>query len=126
MAAGNANDHRRTTREQPLADAIVAGDIRRIDLLRLTIGTGVDARRQYAHSYIGAHPLRQVIAVGVEPRAVPSRHDELGERRHQFLERRTTGTRGSAAVRKSGGDSGGDSSGSLPTAFMKPMTHCSS
>jgi diacylglycerol kinase (ATP) len=53
MAAGNANDHRRTTREQPLADAVVAGDVRRIDLLRLTTGTGVNARTQYAHSYIG-------------------------------------------------------------------------
>ena len=39
-AAGNANDHRRVTRERPLADAIVAGDVRRIDLLRLTIGSG--------------------------------------------------------------------------------------
>src|SRR3954447_8860813 len=33
-AAGNANDHRRTTRERPLAEAIEAGDVRRIDLLR--------------------------------------------------------------------------------------------
>src|SRR5829696_1419713 len=39
-AAGNANDHRRTTRERPLADAIVAGDVRRIDLLKLTLGSG--------------------------------------------------------------------------------------
>ena len=43
-AAGNANDHRRVTREQPLADAIVAGDVRRIDLLRLTVGSGPAAR----------------------------------------------------------------------------------
>ncbi len=40
MAAGNANDHRRTTGEQPLADAIVDGEVRRIDLLRLTVGSG--------------------------------------------------------------------------------------
>jgi diacylglycerol kinase (ATP) len=43
-AAGNANDHRRTTAQRPLVDAIAAGDVRRIALLRLTIGGGVDAR----------------------------------------------------------------------------------
>jgi diacylglycerol kinase (ATP) len=64
-AAGNANDHRRTTRERPLADAIVAGDIRRIDLLRLTVGTGPDARTRYAHSYIGVG-LTPVVAVDLE------------------------------------------------------------
>ncbi|MBO0745819.1 MAG: acylglycerol kinase family protein, partial [Candidatus Dormibacteraeota bacterium] len=52
-AAGNANDHRRATRERPLAEAIEAGQIRRIDLLRLTVGAGTTAHRQYAHSYIG-------------------------------------------------------------------------
>lgn len=52
-AAGNANDHRRTTAQRPLVDAITAGKVRRIDLLRLTIGDGADARTQYAHSYIG-------------------------------------------------------------------------
>ncbi|MGZ8750745.1 MAG: diacylglycerol/lipid kinase family protein [Pseudonocardia sp.] len=66
MAAGNANDHRRTTREQPLvdaivADAIVAGAIRRIDLLRLTIGAGT----QYAHSYIGMG-LTPIVAIDLE------------------------------------------------------------
>jgi diacylglycerol kinase family enzyme len=65
MAAGNANDHRRTTREQPLADAVVAGDIRRIDLLRLTTGTGVDARTQYAHSYLGMG-LTPLVAIDLE------------------------------------------------------------
>ncbi|WP_164702271.1 diacylglycerol kinase family protein [Modestobacter sp. KNN46-3] len=64
-AAGNANDHRRTTREHHLADAIVAGDIRRIDLLRLTLGSGSDAQVRYAHSYIGAG-LTPVIAVDIE------------------------------------------------------------
>jgi diacylglycerol kinase (ATP) len=52
-AAGNANDHRRTTAQRPLVDAITAGEVRRIDLLRLTIGNGADARSQYAHSYVG-------------------------------------------------------------------------
>src|SRR5665811_659666 len=38
LPAGNANDHRRATREQPLVDAIVNGSVTRIDLLRLTVG----------------------------------------------------------------------------------------
>ena len=68
MAAGNANDHRRATRERPLADAIAAGDVRRIDLLRMTIdrgdaGNGSDTR--YAHSYIGLG-LTPVVAVDLE------------------------------------------------------------
>jgi diacylglycerol kinase family enzyme len=64
-AAGNANDHRRVTREQPLADAIVAGDVRRIDLLRLTVGSGPAAQVRYAHSYIGVG-LTPVVAVDLE------------------------------------------------------------
>jgi diacylglycerol kinase (ATP) len=59
MAAGNANDHRRMTRERPLADAVVAGEIRRIDLLRLTIGSGDDARAQFAHYWNGSDPGRR-------------------------------------------------------------------
>ena len=65
MAAGNANDHRRTTRQQPLADAIVAGDVHRVDLLRLTTGTGGSARVQYAHSYIGLG-LTPIVAIDLE------------------------------------------------------------
>ena len=64
-AAGNANDHRRVTREQPLADAIVAGEIRRLDLLRLTVGAGPTAEVRYAHSYIGVG-LTPVVAVDLE------------------------------------------------------------
>ena len=64
-AAGNANDHRRTTRERPLADAIVAGVVRWIDLLRLTVGTGSAAQVRYAHSYIGVG-LTPVVAVDLE------------------------------------------------------------
>jgi diacylglycerol kinase (ATP) len=64
-AAGNANDHRRTTRKKPLADAIVAGDVRRIDLLRLTVGSGPAAQVRYAHSYIGVG-LTPVVAVDLE------------------------------------------------------------
>ena len=64
-AAGNANDHRRVTRERPLAEAIVAGDVRHIDLLRLTVGTGPAAVLRYAHSYIGVG-LTPVVAVDLE------------------------------------------------------------
>jgi diacylglycerol kinase family enzyme len=65
LPAGNANDHRRATRERPLADAIVAGDVRRLDLLRLTAGRGPDAQVRYAHSYIGLG-LTPVVAVDLE------------------------------------------------------------
>jgi diacylglycerol kinase (ATP) len=65
MAAGNANDHRRTTGEQPLADAIVGGEIRRIDLLRLTVGSGPDTCTRYAHSYIGLG-LTPIVAIDLE------------------------------------------------------------
>lgn len=51
LAAGNANDHRRVTRDGPLSDSIVAGDVKRIDLLRMTSGENGQVR--YAHSYIG-------------------------------------------------------------------------
>ncbi len=64
-AAGNANDHRRVTREHPLAEAIVAGDVRRMDLLRLTVGSGPGALVRYAHSYIGVG-LTPVVAVDLE------------------------------------------------------------
>jgi diacylglycerol kinase family enzyme len=64
-AAGNANDHRRTTAERPLVDAVVAGEVRRIDLLRLTIGDGNDTRTRYAHSYIGMG-LTPVVAIDLE------------------------------------------------------------
>lgn len=64
-AAGNANDHRRATKDRPLAEAIEAGDVRRLDLLRLTIDGGPDARVRYAHSYIGMG-LTPVVAVDLE------------------------------------------------------------
>ena len=51
LAAGNANDHRRVTRERPLADAIVEGEVSRLDLLRMSVDDGREPR--YAHSYIG-------------------------------------------------------------------------
>jgi diacylglycerol kinase (ATP) len=65
MGAGNANDHQRATSTRPLADAVVAGEVCRIDLLRLTTGSGSHARTQYAHSYIGLG-LSPVVAVELE------------------------------------------------------------
>jgi len=65
LAAGNANDHRRSTGEQPLADAIVTGDVRHIDLLRLTVGSDSDAHTRYAHSYIGMG-LTPIVAIDLE------------------------------------------------------------
>jgi diacylglycerol kinase (ATP) len=65
MAAGNANDHRRTTGERPIADAVVAGQVRSIDLLRLTIGRGPQTQIRYAHSYIGLG-LTPVVAIDLE------------------------------------------------------------
>jgi diacylglycerol kinase (ATP) len=64
-AAGNANDHSRTTAQRPLVDAITAGEVRCIDLLRLTIGDGMHVRTQYAHSYIGMG-LTPVMAIDLE------------------------------------------------------------
>jgi len=65
LAAGNANDHRRSTGEQPLVDAIVTGDVRHIDLLRLTVGSDAGARTRYAHSYIGMG-LTPIVAIDLE------------------------------------------------------------
>ncbi len=65
MAAGNANDHRRTTADHTLIDAIVADQAHRIDLLRLTTGQQPHVNVQYAHSYIGLG-LTPVIAIDLE------------------------------------------------------------
>lgn len=65
LAAGNANDHQRTTADRPLADAVVAGEVKRIDLLRLTIGNGPQAHSQHAHSYVGMG-LTPIVAVDLE------------------------------------------------------------
>ena len=62
--AGNANDHRRVTRaERPLADSIVAGTVRRLDLLRMSVDDGREPR--YAHSYIGLG-ITPVVALELE------------------------------------------------------------
>ena len=61
----SASGRSRVTRERPLADGIVAGDVRRLDLLRLTVGTDPAAWVRYAHSYIGVG-LTPVVAVDLE------------------------------------------------------------
>lgn len=65
LAAGNANDHRRATGDDNLAEAITAGKVHRIDLLRLSIGEGADTEIAYAHSYIGLG-LTPVVAIDLE------------------------------------------------------------
>lgn len=65
MAAGNANDHRRTTGTRPLGAAITGGAVRHIDLLRIRKGDGPDAAAEYAHSYIG-FGLTPVMAIDLE------------------------------------------------------------
>ncbi|MDQ1623951.1 MAG: diacylglycerol kinase [Actinomycetota bacterium] len=65
LASGNANDHHRSTPRPPLIEAIVRGEVRRIDLLRLTQGEGGAAWTHYAHSYIGLG-LTPAMAIGIE------------------------------------------------------------
>lgn len=75
MGAGNANDHRRSTRTLPIAEAIVRGEVRRIDLLSLTVGEGADRWSRYAHSYIG-FGLTALMAIGIE-KGIKGRFTEL-------------------------------------------------
>lgn len=65
LAAGNANDHRRTTRTQPLEAAIAGGKVRHIDLLTMRTGENPDSPIEYAHSYIG-FGLTPVMAIDLE------------------------------------------------------------
>ena len=65
MAAGNANDHRRTIGTKPLEEAIAEGRVRHIDLLRIHTGQGPGEAAEYAHSYIG-FGLTPVVAIDLE------------------------------------------------------------
>jgi diacylglycerol kinase (ATP) len=65
LAAGNANDHRRTTKKRPLAEAIARGTVTRIDLLRLTAEDSTGDVVRYAHSYIGLG-LTPMVAIDLE------------------------------------------------------------
>ena len=53
MPAGNANDHRRSTRRRPLTWAIQHAKPEAIDILRLTAKCQGTTLTRYAHSYIG-------------------------------------------------------------------------
>ena len=50
LPSGNANDHASTVHTRPLLEAIVAGDVTRLDVLAVDLGDGAI---RYAHSYIG-------------------------------------------------------------------------
>ena len=65
LGAGNANDHRRSTGTQPLGEAIAAGRVRSIDLLRVHAGGEADSPGEYAHSYVG-FGLTPVVAMDLE------------------------------------------------------------
>ncbi|MCT9868121.1 diacylglycerol/lipid kinase family protein [Paenarthrobacter aurescens] len=65
LPRGNANDHSRSTRREPLIDAIIAGQVRRIDLLRLSVEDGPESWSRYAHSYVG-FGLTPAMAIGIE------------------------------------------------------------
>lgn len=49
IAAGNANDHKRTTRDQPLIDLIKSGKTKPLDILSIK----AKSMSRFAHSYIG-------------------------------------------------------------------------
>ncbi|GLY28782.1 diacylglycerol kinase family protein [Kineosporia sp. NBRC 101731] len=63
VAAGNANDHHRVTAPRPLPEALAEDEVRRMDLLRLSVNGEKLAR--YAHSYIG-FGITPVVAVELE------------------------------------------------------------
>jgi diacylglycerol kinase family enzyme len=65
LPAGNANDHRRATRERPLVDAIAAGKVRRLDLLRVEVAGEEQVR--WAHSYLGLG-ITPTVALDIERR----------------------------------------------------------
>lgn len=50
LPSGNANDHASTVQTRPLADAILAGGVTRLDVLALDVA---GQPRRWAHSYIG-------------------------------------------------------------------------
>ncbi|WP_420820290.1 hypothetical protein [Specibacter cremeus] len=67
LAGGNANDHPRSTRRVPLNEAIVDGvdgEVRHINLLRLTQGEGAAVWTPCAHSYI--HGRTRDMVIGLE------------------------------------------------------------
>ncbi|MET4001498.1 diacylglycerol kinase (ATP) [Arthrobacter sp. UYCu511] len=66
LAAGNANDHRRSIATMTVVDAIVAGPIRQMDLLKLTVrDNGGLTKERFVHSYVG-FGLTAAMARGIE------------------------------------------------------------
>jgi diacylglycerol kinase family enzyme len=53
LGAGNANDHRRVMRDEPLITLIEQAEVKSFDLLKLTASTDTFELTRYAHSYIG-------------------------------------------------------------------------
>ncbi len=53
LPAGNANDHSRTLHSKPLFRLIKNGELRRIDLLKVSFTSNGQKKTCYAHSYIG-------------------------------------------------------------------------
>lgn len=51
--AGNANDHRHATKEQPLVEAIIKGKTSKMDVLQITIKKSKEVITRYGHSYAG-------------------------------------------------------------------------
>lgn len=60
VGAGNANDHRRVMRDEPLIELIKNGDIRSFDLLHIAAKAKGYSLSRYAHSYIGFGVTPQV------------------------------------------------------------------
>lgn len=61
--AGNANDHRRALKEMPLFEAIMAKNLRMLDVLAITImPKSSPPVRRYAHSYVGLGLTPEVAA----------------------------------------------------------------
>lgn len=53
VGAGNANDHRRVMRDDPLMKLIKVNQPKAMDLLRITSSSGKERFDRFAHSYIG-------------------------------------------------------------------------
>ena len=53
IPAGNANDHHRSLNTKDIVEAVVAGEVQKIDLLELRYAEGEDTQSRFAHSYIG-------------------------------------------------------------------------
>lgn len=60
VGAGNANDHRRVTRDKPLIELIKQGQPKPIDLIRISASAKGFGLSRYAHSYIGYGVTPQV------------------------------------------------------------------